>query len=91
MRTRMTRLSVPAAASGVAVFGGVTLWRLGIEFERAWLRSYDGPLTGDPIGHDRLLGRPYQETDRSGSGIGEHRRWVAARHPGASARVARAT
>lgn len=74
-----------------AVFGGVTLWRLGIEFERAWLRSYDGPLMGDPIGLDPVSSRPYPEVERSSSGIGEHRRWVAARHPGASPRVARAT
>jgi hypothetical protein len=29
----------------VVLVGGV--WRLGIEYERAWLRSYDGPLLGD--------------------------------------------
>jgi hypothetical protein len=82
---------VPATASGVAVFGGVTLWRLGIEFERAWLRSYDGPLMGDPIGHDPVIAQPYPEVERSSSPIGENRRWVAARHPGAGPRVARAT
>jgi hypothetical protein len=33
------------AVLAVLLVGGV--WRLGIEYERAWLRSYDGPLLGD--------------------------------------------
>jgi hypothetical protein len=36
---------VVATALLVALAGIV--WRFGIEFERAWLRSYSGPLLGD--------------------------------------------
>ena len=48
MRTHIGDLPGPAvAAGGLAVLGGVTFRRLGIEFERAWLRSYEGPLLGE--------------------------------------------
>ena len=40
-----------AVLLGVLVVGAV--WRLGIEFDRAWLRSDDGPLLGDTLNGDR--------------------------------------
>lgn len=98
MRTRIQQVPVPALAGGLAVLGGVALWQLGIEFERAWMRSYDGPLEGET-----LAGEPLAETfaaDRGGTtqrselaqaipAVGRQRRWVARHHTRVWPRVAR--
>jgi hypothetical protein len=48
MQRSIQELPGTAGTGGlVAVIGALTLWRLGIEFERAWRRSEDGPLLGD--------------------------------------------
>src|ERR1035441_7922584 len=68
----------PAVAGGLAVLGGVALRRLGMEFERAWLRSEDNvPVVGDTFVGDRG-GVP--QSARIGEeipAVGERRRWVA--------------
>lgn len=77
MQTRMRELPAQAlTAGGLAVLGGVTLRRLGIEFERAWLRSYDGPLLGESPAE-------YAEPPHRGSNAGVKdggRRWVSSPH-----------
>jgi hypothetical protein len=76
MRTRIGDLPVPAvAAGGLAVLGGVTVRRLGIEFERAWLRSYEGPLLGESTAGGDVRRRT---GDARGSvTASERRRWVS--------------
>ena len=77
----------PAVAGGLAVIGGAALWQLGIEFERAWLRSYDGPLLGDTFDrppHERAEMPPRSEA----GGTAERRRWVAEHHPRVLSRAA---
>jgi len=49
MRTPVRQLPAATAAGGLSVLLGVTVLRLGIEFEGAWLRSDDGPLLGDDL------------------------------------------
>ena len=90
MQTRIRELPAPAVAvGGLAVLGGVTLRRLGIEFERAWLRSYEGPLLGDaPQEHSEQRGLA-GSTARSTTG-GEHRRWVSPHEPRIAPRATRA-
>jgi hypothetical protein len=39
-------LAALVAVALLAVLGGL-VWRVGLEFERAWLRSYAGPAPGD--------------------------------------------
>ena len=71
------------------MLGGMVLWQLGVEFERAWLRSYDGPLLGEP---GDGVGPPLRVRRGQGAGGGE-RRWVAAqrrRHVATAAPVIRA-
>jgi hypothetical protein len=41
MQTPIPQPSVPAVAGGFLALIGLALWRLGLEFERAWMRSYD--------------------------------------------------
>ncbi|HEV3033583.1 MAG TPA: hypothetical protein VGX72_02230 [Solirubrobacteraceae bacterium] len=77
MRTR--ELPVSAVAGGLAVLGGVALWQLGIEFERAWMRSYDGPLGGELDVCDPES-QPHARADESAGASGE-RRWITARQP----------
>jgi hypothetical protein len=74
-QTRTRELPVSTVAGGLAVLGGVALWQLGIEFERAWMRSYDGPLGGE-LG----VGDPESRLDEPTGASGE-RRWVAAQRP----------
>lgn len=79
LQTRAHELQVSAVVGGLAVLGGVALWQLGIEFERAWMRSYDGPLEGELGGGDpepQPSARPDEPTSASGE-----RRWVASRQP----------
>jgi hypothetical protein len=81
MQTRIRERPVPAVAGSLAVLGGVALWQLGIEFERAWMRSYDGPLLGEtlPGASAAVVEQTYLE--RSTPALGERRRWVPKHHP----------
>lgn len=64
------------AAGGLAVLGGMTLRRLGIEFERAWLRSYEGPLSDEaPTEHGEVGCRG--EDAGAALSAGARRRWVS--------------
>jgi hypothetical protein len=75
MRTRIGDLPGPAvAAGGLAVLGGVTFRRLGIEFERAWLRSYEGPLLGESRADGEVR---HRAVDGRGSVTASERRWVS--------------
>jgi hypothetical protein len=85
MQTRIRERSVPAVAGSLAVLGGVVLWQLGIEFERAWMRSYDGPLLGETLPLD-VMPQPAQ-IDESMRRLGERRRWVRVHHPRSSTSV----
>jgi hypothetical protein len=85
MRTRIAGISTPAIAGGLVVLAGVALRQLGIEFERAWMRSYEGPpvdygVAGErgPSGRRAARDRP---SDRPGGPVGGRRRWVANHHP----------
>lgn len=84
MHTRIRERQVPAVAGSLAVAGGVALWQLGIELERAWLRSDEGPLIGETVAESvTAVGGSSQPTgnERSGKAPGGHRRWVAEHHP----------
>ncbi len=90
MQTRIQELPVPALAGGLAVIGGVALWQLGVEFERAWLRSYDGPLegetrAGEPLAVAATCVPEVLETAPAGAERG--RRWVTAQTSRRSLRV----
>jgi uncharacterized SAM-binding protein YcdF (DUF218 family) len=91
MQTQIRELPGSAVAAGLAVLGGVAVWQFGIELERAWLRSDDGPLPGDAVAGIRDEEHGPAQIDRSIPASGERRRWVARHHhravPGA-ARVA---
>ena len=81
MQTRIRELPGPAfAAGGLAVLGCVTLRQLGIEFERAWMRSYDGPLTGELSPGPEDSTRSSSASD-AGESVGERRRWVSPHEP----------
>jgi hypothetical protein len=70
-------LPLTAIAGGAVVLAGMTLWQLGIEFERAWMRSYDCPMLGETaVGG---LSSSLQETpiQRLSPIEAERRRWVA--------------
>jgi hypothetical protein len=81
MQTRIAELPAPAIAGGLVVLGGVALWQLGIEFERAWIRSYDGPLLGDTIAGNGSRAPQRAEHGQAIPGSGANRRWVANHHP----------
>jgi hypothetical protein len=91
MQTRIQELALPgpALAGGLAVLGGVALWQLGVEFERAWLRSYDGPLEGETLGGEPILAARGAETavPAAAAGAERERRWVKAQQPRRSPRV----
>jgi hypothetical protein len=74
-------------AGGLAIAGGVVLWQLGIEFERAWLRSDEGPLQGEalpePAGAPGETPQPTGGEHSTGTAAGR-RRWVPAHHPRSS-------
>jgi hypothetical protein len=80
MQTRIQEMPVPAVAGGLLIVGAA-LWQLGIEFERAWMRSYDGPLIGETIAEDRSRMAHDIQRARSVQPIGKQRRWVANHHP----------
>ncbi len=83
MQTRIGQ--VPAMAGGLAVLssvaGGVAIWQLGIEFERAWMRSYHGPLLDESATGD--FQEPAKDThvERPTRAASQRRRWVAGHHP----------
>jgi hypothetical protein len=77
MQSRIGDLPGPAVAAGsLAVLGGVTLRRLGIEFERAWLRSSEGPLQGESAPEHGELRGPAEDAGANIS-AGARRRWVS--------------
>jgi hypothetical protein len=81
MQTRIRELPVPAVAGGLVALGGVALWQLGIEFERAWMRSYEEPLPGDRLPGNRASAPQLGQSVRTSTTIGEHRRWLKRNHP----------
>lgn len=83
MQTRIRERPAPAVA-GLAVIGGVAVWQLGLEFERAWLRSYDGPLLGEtlPAPPETRDAAPERASNESWTRAQDgRRRWVAEHHP----------
>jgi len=86
MQTTRRKLRLPAATGGLALVGGLALWQLGIEFEEAWMRSYEQPMLGDPSPAAALTPReprspgPPGEPPRSASSLtrANRRRWKAA-------------
>jgi len=92
MQTRIQELPGPALAGGLVVLGGVALWQLGVEFERAWLRSYDAPLVGEsPSGELLEASSPAepgeQANGRPAEAAPDQRRWVAPRQPRVAPRL----
>jgi hypothetical protein len=91
MQTRIQELPVtgPALAGGLAVLGGVALWQLGIGFERAWLRSYDGPLEGETLAGEPIRAAQGAETaaPAASAAAERERRWVKAQQQRRSPRV----
>jgi hypothetical protein len=85
MHRRLGDLHVPAVAGGLTLLGGMAMWQLGIEFERAWMQSYDGPLLGEGLDgeHDELTASAHISEEIPS--VREHRRWVARHHPRALA------
>jgi hypothetical protein len=80
MLTTRSELPLSALAGGLALLGGLAAWQLGIEFERAWMRSSDGLLMGETLG--QAPHSPVSEhTAGAGGGGGEHRRWVTRDRP----------
>lgn len=70
-------LALTAIAGGAALLARVTLWQLGIEFERAWIRSYDSPMLGETAVDGLNGASQYAQVGQlSPTGI-ERRRWVA--------------
>jgi hypothetical protein len=74
-------LPLTAIAGGAAVLASVTLWQLGIEFERAWIRSYDSPMLGESRGRALEDSLRHAPVPRASAAAVERRRWVA--DPGA--------
>jgi hypothetical protein len=80
LQTKTPELPAAAVVGGVAVLAGVAVWQLGIEFERAWIRSYDQPLLGEAR-IDELVGAPQPaQTGPMRPATGKRRRWVADPH-----------
>jgi hypothetical protein len=73
-------------AGGIALLTGAFVWRLGIEFERMWIRSYDGPLVGEPPTHEDLGSRDVYERKSTPAG-GGRRRWLSNHHPRSTAKT----
>jgi hypothetical protein len=90
MQTRMQELPGPAVAGGLALLGGVAVWQLGVELERAWLRSYEGPLEGETLtGEDAEASQRALAGEEPAAERGR-RRWVAGSEPRLSPRVRQA-
>jgi len=90
VQTPARDLAASTVAGAVALLFGVTIWRLGIEFERAWLRSYEDAyeasddLQAQPL--DRGLTAARQGRDARPLARGTLR-GRAPRHARATARV----
>jgi hypothetical protein len=88
MQTRIRKPPGTVVAGVLATLAGVVaLWRLGIEQERAWMRSYDGPLLGERSVVAEGEQPQAVEAGPTAEAIGTRRRWVAAherRVPGAT-------
>jgi hypothetical protein len=81
MTARIRQLPRPLLVllGGLAALAGVAVWQLAIEFERAWIRSYEGPLVGDAIATDRgVESPPAPALAPTGN---KRRRWVSEHHP----------
>ena len=89
MQTRRRDLRGPAVVGSLAALGGAVVRRLGIEFERAWLRSYDGPLEGETLAGEPILAARGAEAAASAAPAAaeRERRWVKAQQPRRSPRV----
>jgi hypothetical protein len=74
-------MRVPAFASGLAILGGVAVRQLGIELERAWMRSYSAPMLGDPVPAESLAPTQPAHSGQTAATIGRHRRWITNHHP----------
>jgi len=86
-QTKTRELPLSAVAGGAAALAGVALWKLGIEFERAWIRSYDRPLFGE-TGVGELAASPQRAQIGEAVPVGaERRRWVANHHARGAARA----
>jgi hypothetical protein len=77
MQTRIRELRGPAVLGSCAVLGGAAVWQLGIELERAWMRSYDGPLLGESLVGDTLDSQRAAEVDAASPATDGERRWVS--------------
>jgi hypothetical protein len=87
MQTRMQELPGPAVAGGLALLGGVAVWQLGVELERAWLRSCEGPLQGETLtGEDAEASQPTPAGEERPAERGR-RHWVAGSEPRLTPRV----
>jgi predicted oxidoreductase len=86
MPTRIRELPAPAVAGGLALLGGVALWQIGIEFERAWIRTDGGPLIGEHFAGETsgVAGGGHAT-----AAVAERRRWVDAQQPRVAPRIAR--
>ena len=87
MQTPIRELQGQAVAGALAVLAGVALWQLGVEFERAWMRSYDEPLLGDTFDGDRGGVPQRAQTSQAIPATGERHRQVAKHHPRAVRRA----
>ncbi len=87
MQTRMQELPGPAVAGGLALLGGVAVWQLGVELERAWLRSYEGPLEGETVTGEDADATPRSRPDEEPAAERGKRRWVAGSQPRMAPRV----
>jgi hypothetical protein len=81
MQTRIEDLRGPAVVGSLAALGWVAVWQLGVEFERAWMRSYDGPLLDETLTTADGEALQPARSDQTSAGGGEHRRWVIEHHP----------
>jgi hypothetical protein len=76
MQTRIRDLRGPAVMGGCAVLGGAAVRQLGIEIERAWMRSYDGPLMGESFASGSEETQP-PTTSEAAPSAREQRRWIS--------------
>ncbi|MCW3018915.1 MAG: hypothetical protein JWN10_1223 [Solirubrobacterales bacterium] len=79
-QTKAPELPASAVVGGLAVLAGVAVWQLGIEFERAWIRSYDAPPLGEARVSELVGSSQRARIGPVATASGEHRRWVANHH-----------
>lgn len=75
--TKTRELPLTAVAASALVLASVTMWQLGLEFERAWLRSYDMPLLGESGAGKRHGSLQAAHIDQVSPTSLQPRRWVA--------------